>query len=565
MNKLVKILFFSIPLLVVIVFFLPFDAVWEYIKVFSVDKEIKTSTRAYYQSLFQSSKYLLFFISIVPVIYILFFDKISYLIDKIMILIKKLVDVIDSYLTLHVIFISAFIISIIFIISAVFLFDIGQDPAYYLNDIQNIEKYGNISRDYDTGGTKIYLIPNLPFNAISYAYVKLFGFSVIGIRFIIVFFTFLFIYSLYRFLEKDIFKFSYILIFSIPGIYSLTSEVFLEIGAICFVLFSLLCLNKYEFNKSRRFEYYSIFFMVLAFTTKFQLIAYLFLVFSFMVVIETNIERRKFLILYLTKTYILIFLVIIVTIIPFGFNEMLVYLNWYFISGAREGRAFLESTDIKLFMVNEIIFIPLFVLVIYLYYKYSKNINKYFSFHFIALFSIVNLIYWSIFFSSVTWRNIIYVSIFLCIMLATVLNYKKSYTKVILLTFLLFGVISNFIFIHHGVLDDVQFLKEHYKSIVFEKDNSQKIFFNKVKGVIETDANVYVPALPYLSRVYLNNRRVILLKEFEITNKNKSYLIFDKEAFGEKEFEQIKGKKHRGEYRSILKVGDYYLFEIISK
>ena len=47
MNKLVKILFFSIPLLVVIVFFLPFDAVWEYIKVFSVDKEIKTSTKTY--------------------------------------------------------------------------------------------------------------------------------------------------------------------------------------------------------------------------------------------------------------------------------------------------------------------------------------------------------------------------------------------------------------------------------------------------------------------------------------------------------------------------------------
>jgi len=149
-------------------------------------------------------------------------------------------------------------------------------------------------------------------------------------------------------------------------------------------------------------------------------------------------------------------------------------------------------------------------------------------------------------------------------MLATVLIHKKGYAKVILSTFFLFGIISNFIFIHHGVIDDVQFLKEHYKAIVFERDNSQKIFFNSVTDIIESDANVYVPSLPYLSRVYLNNRRIILLKDFETTNKNKSYLIFDKEAFGEKAFEQIQEKENRGDYISILKVGDYYLYEIIS-
>ena len=82
--------------------------------------------------------------------------------------------------------------------------------------------------------------------------------------------------------------------------------------------------------------------MALAFTTKFQFIAYLFLVFSIMIFIETNIDRKKFLILFLIKTYILIFLLIIVTIIPFGFNEMLVYLNWYFIDGSGEGRAFFK-------------------------------------------------------------------------------------------------------------------------------------------------------------------------------------------------------------------------------
>ena len=62
-------------------------------------------------------------------------------------------------------------------------------------------------------------------------------------------------------------------------------------------------------------------------------------------------------------------------------------------------------------------------------------------------------------------------------MLATILVYKKSYAKIVLFTFFLFGVITNLIFLHHGVLDDVQFLKEHYKAIVFERDNSQKNFF----------------------------------------------------------------------------------------
>jgi len=563
MNKFTKILIGSFPFIIAITFFIPFESVWEYIKVFSVDKEIKPPTKLYYQSLFEGGKIILLSISVVPVIYLFFFDKISQLIDKIMKLLRQIIHVADNYLTLNLLFIASFIVSIIFIISAVFLFDIGQDPAYYLNDMQNIEKYGHIARDYDIAGANTYLIPNLPFNILSYAYVKTFGFSVIGIRFIIVFFTFIFIYSLYLFLDKDIFKYSFILIFSIPGIYSLTSEVFLEISAISFIIFSLIYLNKYEINKIRKFEYYSIFFMVLAFTTKFQLIAYLFLVFSGMIFIEPNIERRKFLILFLIKTYILIFLFIIATILPFGFKTMLVYLNWYFISGAREGRAFFDTFDIKIFMVNEIVFIPLFILVIYLYYKYfNKNENN-FSFHFIALFSIVNLIYWLIFFSSVTWRNIIYANIFLFIMLATILNFNRNYAKVILSAFFLLGVISNFIFIHHGVIDDVQFQKEHYKAILFERDNSQKIFFDKAKNIMETNATVYVPSLPYLSRVYLNNRRIVLLQDFESTHKNKSYLIFDKEAYQEAEFEQIKEKQRTGNYRLLTKVGDYYLFEIL--
>ncbi|MFO7525407.1 MAG: hypothetical protein R6W68_08135, partial [Ignavibacteriaceae bacterium] len=486
------------------------------------------------------------------------------LIDKIMKLLKHIIQTADNYITVNFIFLTSFVISIVFIISAVFLFDIGQDPAYFLNDIQNIEKYGNITRDYDTGGTNIYLIPNLPFNVISYAYVKLFGFSVIGIRFIIVFFTFLFIYSLYRFLEKDAFKISYILIFAIPGIYSLTSEVFLEISAICFLIFALIYLNKYEIVKNKRFEYFSIFFMVLAITTKFQLIPYLFLVFGAIIVIEPSIERRKFLVLFLVKTYILTFLVIIATMIPFGLNDMLVYLNWYFISGAREGRAFLSFTDIKLFMANEIIFIPLFVLAIYLYYKYSKNSSRHFSFHFLALFSIINVTYWLFFFATITWRNIVYANIFLCIMLATVLIHKKNYAKIILLIFFILGVSSNFIFLHHGVIDDIQFLREHYKRIEFARDDSQKDFFNKVSTIVESEANVYVPSLPYLSRVYLNNRRIILLKDFELNEQNKSYLIYDKEAFSEEYFLQIKEKVSAGDYRTILTTGDYYLFEILS-
>jgi hypothetical protein len=305
--------------------------------------------------------------------------------------------------------------------------------------------------------------------------------------------------------------------------------------------------------------------MALAFTTKFQLIVYLLLVFAAMVLYETDVQKKRFLFLFLIKTYFLIFLVVIATIIPFGFNEMLIYLNWYFVDVASEGRAFLDTVDIKLFMVNEILYIPLFVLVIYLYYKFSENLKRYLSFHFIALFSIINVIYWSIFFSSLTWRNIIYANIFLSIMSSNVLIHKKRYAKVILSTFLVFGVISNFIFLHHGVVDDVQFLKEHYKKIVFERDNSQKEFFNGVSKIIERDANVYVPALPYLSRVYLNNRRVILLNDFEATNKIKSYLIYDKDAFGEKDFIQLKEKEFSGDYKNVLVIGNYYLFEILRK
>jgi len=150
-------------------------------------------------------------------------------------------------------------------------------------------------------------------------------------------------------------------------------------------------------------------------------------------------------------------------------------------------------------------------------------------------------------------------------MLAIVLLQNKKFAKVTLFSFLLFGIISNFIFIHHGVLDDVQFLKERFKRIVFARDTSQKTFFTEAGKIIESESNVYVPALPYLSRVYLNNRRVILLQDFEHTTDKKSYLIFDKDAFGEKEFIRFKEKEFIGDYKNVLNVGDYYLYEIINK
>lgn len=565
MKPLYKILLFTLPVIAAMSFLIPFDAIWNFMKDYSADGEIKPGTRTFYQDLFFKGRTALLVISFLPSIYYYFFDHISKIINKLVTFVVKKITSTAGYFSTNAIFISALVVSIIFIISAVFLFDIGQDPSYYLNDFQNIEKYGFIARDYDPGGVNIYLIPNLPFNILGYVYVKLFGFSVIGIRFIIVLFTLLFIYSIYLFLDRETFKYSYILIFSIPGIYSLTSEIFLEIAALAFIFFALFYLNKFESQLKKKFEYYSIIFFALAFSIKFQLLAYLFLVFLALFLFESDSARKKFLLFFLIKTYALIFFIVIATVLPFGFDETLVYLNWYFISAGAEGRSFLSNTDLKLFMVNEILFIPLLILTIYLYYKFSGGAKKTYSFNIIAVFTIINVLYWLLLFYSVTWRNIIYACVFTCIMLAAVLIRNKNYAKVALFSFLLFGILSNFIFIHHGVIDDVQFLKERYKAIVFAKDNSQKSFFAEAGKIIESEANVYVPALPYLARVYLDNRRVILLEDFEHTKDKKSYLIFDKDAFGDKEFLKLKEKEFAGDYKNVLSVGDYHLFEIYNK
>lgn len=565
MKKINKVIFISLPVIAVTTFFMQFEYVWNFIKEYSYDGEIKDTTKIFYQDLFNKGRFAILIISLMPLIYFYFFNNLSKLIDNVVRSILEKLKSFVKYFSIDTIFVTSFVFSIIFIVAAVFLFDIGQDPSYYLNDLQNIEKYGFITRDYDTGGTNIYLIPNMPFNILSYAYVKIFGFSVIGIRFIIVLFTILFIYSLYLYLEKEIFKYSYVLIFSIPGIYSLTSEIFLEIAALSFIFLSLHFLNKFETQRTKRFQYFSILFMVIAFTTKFQLFVYLFLIFTAMILLERDIERKRFLLHYLIKSYILIFLIVIVTILPFGINEVLIYLNWYFISNTAEGRGFLTTSDLKLFMVNEILFVPLFILAIYLYYKYSGNSIKFYSFHFISLFSIINVVYWLIFFSSVTWRNIIYAGIFLCIMLAVILIHHKNLAKVVLVSFFLFGLFANFIFLHHGVIDDIQFLKERFKPIVFTRDISQKNFFEKAKKIIEPESNVYVPALPYLSRVYLDNRRIILLDDFKANFENRSYLIFDKNAFNEDRYVSVKEKTFKGDYKEIIRVGNYYLFEILNK
>ena len=103
------------------------------------------------QSLFEKGKIVFLILSFLPSLYLLFFDKISTLLNKLVRYFIEKIQIVNNYFSLNVIFILALIISIGFMISAVFLFDIGQDPAYYLNDLQNIEKYGHISRDYDTG------------------------------------------------------------------------------------------------------------------------------------------------------------------------------------------------------------------------------------------------------------------------------------------------------------------------------------------------------------------------------------------------------------------------------
>jgi len=124
MNKFNKILIFSLPLIAAIIFFIPFEPVWNYIKDYSIDNEIKVSTKEYYQSLFQKGKVILFLISLLPAIYLFFFDYISRLLNKIIKSVTTIIQKVNSYLTLNVVFIFSFIISIFFIISAVFLFDI---------------------------------------------------------------------------------------------------------------------------------------------------------------------------------------------------------------------------------------------------------------------------------------------------------------------------------------------------------------------------------------------------------------------------------------------------------
>jgi len=389
MKALYKILLFTLPVIAAMSFLIPFDAIWDFMKDYSADGEIKPETKIFYQDLLFKGRLALVVLGSLPLVYYYFFDHISKIINYLVSFIVEKIKLIAESFSINAIFRTAFIVSFIFMISAVFLFDIGQDPSYYLNDFQNIEKYGVIVRDYDPDGLNIYLIPNLPFNILGYAYVKLFGFSVIGLRFIIVLFTLLFIYSLYLFLDRETFKYSYILIFSIPGIYSLTSEIFLETAALAFLFFALFYLNKFEAQQKKKFEYYSIIFFVLAFSIKFQLLAYLFLVFITLFLFESDAAKKKFLLFLLIKTYVLIFFIVIVTMLPFGFEETLVYLNWYFISGGAEGRSFLSNTDLKLFMVNEVLFIPLFILTIYLYYKFSGVSKKLYSFNIILYFQLL--------------------------------------------------------------------------------------------------------------------------------------------------------------------------------
>jgi len=214
----------------VIVYLIPFSFIYEIFSPYSPDGIIKDSTVQKFESIYSSTKIKLIAVSIGLLLLYIISPKIN--------IIKFTVGFVDSIKNIYkkidihpYASISIFsLISVMLILAAIY-FDVGQDEAFYLNDIQNIEKYGSMTRE---DGNFIFGINyNLLMVFISQILFNIIDFSILSCRLIIVFFSFLTLFIISYFFKGYVLKKTIIsLVFFFPGIYTLTSTLHAEIIAI---------------------------------------------------------------------------------------------------------------------------------------------------------------------------------------------------------------------------------------------------------------------------------------------------------------------------------------------
>jgi hypothetical protein len=177
--------------------------------------------------------------------------------------------------------------------------------------------------------------------------------------------------------------------------------------------------------------------------------------------------------------------------------------------------------------------------------------------------AIAILIYWDIFFGVLTWRNALIGIAFNLILFAVYLkeNYKSA--KLILIPYIITGITANFIFVQHGIHNDVQYYNVHLLDnlLTIKRNNDQQVFFSNAAEIIKPEDDVYVPGQFYIPRIYFNNRTIKKFSNYEKTDRTQ-YIIITPSDIKERWLEENDIQNYISNSKKILQVGEHFLYQI---
>ena len=549
----------------IVIQFVSYDYVLNYLKKdFSSDGIIQKDTYSYYKSKFLFVKLLFIVIPLICLLYVIFQNKIAEIISYVNVKIPRIINTIYSKISISHLFWFSIVMVSILSVYAIYHFDIGQDEAFYLNDIQNINTYGSVYRDYNDNKSFYYDIPHLPLMLISKITVPVFGFSVVHIRIIILLFSLLMIPVLLKLFDKLTARIAIIFLFLFPGIFSLTATVFLEFTAILFFILSLVLLKEFEVKNKNYLLVLSAFFMSISMSTKIQFAVWIVLI----LIILLLIEYKRYISIILKYSFYIFLIyacILVFSFLHYGFHNGVLLFKEVFIGGNQSELLNIDISLIiyKFMMLNNLIYIPLLLFIWVKSWRIIKKDYDYLYMKIIFVGAISILIYWNLFYHVLTLRNVILGIAFNLMLMAIYLKENYKSVKLILIPYIIAGVTANFAFIQNGVNNDIQLYDAHLLDnlLSLKTNDDQKIFYSKVAEIIKPENDIYVPLQAVIPRLYLNNRTIKDIRKYKKTYETQ-YLIITPADIKEHwiELENVQG--YISESKKILQVGNHILYQL---
>jgi len=163
----------------------------------------------------------------------------------------------------------------------------------------------------------------------------------------------------------------------------------------------------------------------------------------------------------------------------------------------------------------------------------------------------------------VNWRNVFIGLAFNGILAGIWFAENKKNIKIILITYILSGIIINFGFIRNGSLNDVDYYRAHVLPgfLSYNGGHYQKDFFKTVNEIIKETDTVYTAGdQPYISRIYLKNRKIRTFKNVSEISSN-AYIIITAGEISEGFATENELRWFEANCESIKKYGNYLLYK----